>query len=104
MKTVYGLMTDGGSGNEFLYDLGVWESEDEADRYLKDELSHLSGIWIEAITVNDAVPLSLEADGDEMETCDLCQVEYNEADIIVIDDVKVCINCEPAFRNNRQGQ
>lgn len=103
MKSVYGLMTNAGNGNEFLYDLGVWETEEEAGDFLKNELPHSSGIWIEALKVNDATPESLVIDSDEMQECSMCQIEYNRADIIEIEDVSVCINCEPAYRENIPG-
>lgn len=96
-------MTNAGSGNEFLYDLGVWETEEEAGNYLRNEMPYSSGIWVEALTVNDALPEALEIDGDEMVECSMCQIEYNHADIIEIDDVNVCINCEPAYRENIPG-
>ncbi|MDP4164044.1 MAG: hypothetical protein Q8906_02880 [Bacillota bacterium] len=103
MKSIYGLMTDIGNGNELMYDLGLWETEEAAGAYLKQELGHASGIWVEALVINDALSDNLDLDGDEMALCSQCGIEYNEADIIIIDDQDVCINCEPAFKENMPG-
>lgn len=103
MKSVYGLMTNTGNGDEFLYDLGVWETEDAAAAYLKEEMPYSTGIWVGSITINDALPDDLDEDGDDMTTCSLCGVEYNEADVHLIDDQDVCIYCEPAYKENMPG-
>ena len=103
MKIVYGLMTDTGNGNEFLYDLGLWETEEAAAKYLNNEMPNSTGIWVEAIVVNDALPNDLDDDTDEMAICSQCGVEYNKADLTTINDEEVCIYCEPAVRQNMPG-
>ncbi|OCA81518.1 hypothetical protein A8F94_21825 [Bacillus sp. FJAT-27225] len=103
MKIVYGLMTNTGSGNELLHDLGVWETEEAASEYLEHKLPHSTGIWVEKIEINDAsteqfIPLT-----DEMIECSQCGIEYSADDIVIIEDMEVCRECEPAFRQNMTG-
>ncbi|RDU38781.1 hypothetical protein DRW41_04265 [Neobacillus piezotolerans] len=103
MKIVYGLMTDTGSGNEFLYDLGVWETEESANEYLANKLPHSTGIWVEKIEINDASPEQLIPITEKMIECSQCGIEYSPEDIHVIEGLEVCLDCEPAFKQNLTG-
>lgn len=103
MKSVYGLMVTAGSADEMLWDHGVWETEESAQVYIDTELSHLSGIWIGELKINDAFPEAAEDNSDEMVECSLCGIEYNGEDVNSTDyDEKVCINCEPDYRETLQ--
>ncbi|WP_409275990.1 hypothetical protein V1499_10330 [Neobacillus sp. SCS-31] len=103
MKIVYGLMTNTGSGNEFLYDLGVWETEEAASDYLANKLPHSTGIWVEKIEINDASPEQFIPITEKMIECSQCGIEYSPEDIHVIDGMEVCLDCEPALNENLTG-
>ncbi|RHW38028.1 hypothetical protein D1B31_14695 [Neobacillus notoginsengisoli] len=103
MKIVYGLMTNTGNGNEFLYDLGVWETEESANDYLVNKLPHSTGIWVEQIEINDPSPEDLMPLTEKMLECSQCGVSYSPEDIHIIDGVDVCLDCEPAFKQNKIG-
>ncbi|AGX03357.1 MULTISPECIES: hypothetical protein [Bacillaceae] len=100
MKTVYGLMTQDGSANELLWDLGFWETEEAANEYLKTNLPLSKGIWVELIKVNDPIPETVEAfEEDKMVACSFCDIEYNAADILIADvNVHICVYCQPAYK------
>jgi uncharacterized Zn-finger protein len=100
MKTVYGLMTQDGSVNELLWDLGFWETEEAANEYLKTNLPLSKGIWVELIKVNDPIPETVEAfEEDKMVACSFCDIEYNAADILIADvNVNICVYCQPAYK------
>ncbi|PLR98795.1 hypothetical protein [Bacillus sp. T33-2] len=101
MKKVYGLMINSGTANEMLWDMGVWETEEAAKTFLEQEMSNVNGIWIEGLTVNDAIPGAAEDESDEMVICSLCGIVYNEADVNTDDyDEDVCIYCEPEYRKS----
>lgn len=99
MKSVYGLMVNSGDAAEMLWDHGVWETEEAANLYIKNEMSNLSGIWAEEINVNDPIPEAAEETGEEMVECTLCGIKYNGEDVNTEDyEEKVCINCEPGYK------
>ncbi|WP_210365163.1 hypothetical protein [Bacillus sp. REN3] len=99
MKTVYGLMINSGDANEMLWDHGVWETEEAAALYIKNELSNISGIWVGDLKVNDSIPEAAEDYGEEMVECSLCGIEYNGEDVNTTDyEENVCINCEPGYK------
>ncbi|PLR80806.1 hypothetical protein CVD25_08070 [Bacillus canaveralius] len=99
MRKVYGLMTNPGDGNELLWDFGVWETADEAQRYLQNELKHTTGIWVEEIKFHSPTPEFAEHYEEEMVECSFCGIEYNEADTTLIDnDEYICVNCEPEYK------
>lgn len=99
MKSVYGLMVTSGSADEMLWDHGVWETEESAKTYIEEEMSHISGIWVGELKINDSFPDVAEDYDDEMVECSLCGIEYNVEDVNSTDyDEKVCINCEPGYR------
>ncbi|MGD6841539.1 hypothetical protein ACQCVH_03375 [Bacillus infantis] len=100
MKTVYGLMTQDGSANELLWDLGFWETEEAAQEYLRTNLPLSKGIWVEVININDPIPESAEEfEEDKMVACSFCDIEYNAADILIADvNVHICVYCQPAYK------
>lgn len=101
MKVVYGLMTNSGDADEMLWDHGVWETEEAANEYIKNEMSNISGVWVGELKVNDPIPEAAEEPADEMVECELCGIEYNREDVNSEDyDEVVCFNCEPGYKEN----
>jgi hypothetical protein len=101
MKSVYGLMINAGDADEMLWDHGVWETEEAANSYIESEMSNISGVWVGELKVNDSIPEAADYQGDEMVECALCGIEYNSEDVNMDDyDEAVCINCEPAYKEN----
>ncbi|RSD26318.1 hypothetical protein EJA10_15265 [Mesobacillus subterraneus] len=99
MKVVYGLMINSGDADEMLWDHGVWETEEAAKEYIENEMSSVTGIWVGELKVNDSIPEAAEDPSEVMIECDLCAVEYNREDVNTDDyDERVCINCEPGYK------
>ncbi|WP_071459815.1 hypothetical protein [Bacillus massilinigeriensis] len=100
MKTVYGLFIDTGSAEEMFWDRGVWATSEACEAYINQVMGHVTGIRIGELKINDAFPAAADEE-DGMITCSLCGIDYNEADVNVLDyEEPVCVNCEPEYRQS----
>ncbi|CAM3737474.1 hypothetical protein [Mesobacillus zeae] len=100
MSKVYGLMINSGGADEMLWDQGVWETYEAALEYADTEMGHITGIWVGELKVNDSISEAAVTE-DDMVTCSLCGIEYNEADVNTEDyETPICINCEPEYRQS----